>query len=316
MTAETDRFYTQRKQHTLLPKLLIASGILVVAALIIFFVVTRTISYLNQRPSLSKVYQAWDNKQFEQVYDLTSQLIQITPFEPTAEAYHGFASYYLAVSSIDPQTVQQYIDESINSLRLARPSVSKSLEPQVTYLLGKAYFYKNSFSSYHYYADLAVYYLQDAFDKGVTAVDIPEYLGLSYAQLGYTEESIAAFSEALLHEESDTLLLAIGEQYIANDQSSFATQYLYRLLETSKDEVMQCKARLLIASVFAEQGLYEEAENEYNLILEKDVTNADAYYGIGVLYELQGDLVKARSYWRKALKVQVTHPGALQKLGK
>ncbi|MCQ2981550.1 MAG: tetratricopeptide repeat protein [Treponemataceae bacterium] len=316
MTAETDRFHTHRPQNTFWPKLITGLGVVLVAGILIFVSVSHTIHILNQRPTLSKVYRAWDARQFETVYALTDEIIRNKPFEPTAEAYHGFAAFYLAVSSTDPQLVQQYIDESINSLRLARPNVSKVLEPQVTYLLGKAYFYKDSFSSYHYYADLAIYYLQDAFDKGVTAADIPEYLGLSYAQLGYTEESISSFSEALLHQENDTLLLAIGEQYIANGQSEFATQYLYRLLETSKDEVMQCRARLLIASVMAEQGQYAEAENEYNLILEKDLSNADAYYGIGVLYEMQGDLVKARSFWRKALKVQVTHQGALQKLGK
>ncbi len=316
MTAETDRFHKVQRDNHGLRRVVIGLFISLIAAALIFFAVFQILQNLNQRPSLSKVYKAWDSQQFETVYSLTSEIISAKPFDPTAEAYHGFASFYLAVSSTDPQIVQQYIDECINSLRIARPSVSKVLEPQVTYLLGKAYFYKNTFSSYHYYADLAVYYLQDAFEKGVAAVDIPEYLGLSYAQLGYTEESIASFSEALMHHESDTLLLAIGEQYIANGQSEFATQYLYRLLETSKDEVMQCKARLLIASVLAEQKQYAEAETQYNLILEKDLNNADAYYGIGVLYEMQGDLVKARSFWRKALKVQVTHQGALQKLGR
>ncbi len=316
MTADTDRFHTYRQTNTKLPKILVRVLVILITIALLFLLISSILSKVNARPSLSKVYRAWDAQQFESVYSLTAEIIQEKPFDPTAEAYHGFASFYLAVSCTDPQQVQLYIDECINSLRLSRPTVSKVLEPQVTYLLGKAYFYKNSFSNYHYYADLAVYYLQDAFEKGVTASDIPEYLGLSYAQLGFTEESIASFSEALLHHESDTLLLAIAEQYIANNQSSFATQYLNRLLETSKDEVMQCKARLLIAAVLAEQGLFKESETEYNLILEKDLNNADAYYGIGVLYELQGDMVKARSYWRKALKIQVTHQGALQKLGR
>ena len=32
------------------------------------------------------------------------------------------------------------------------------------------------------------------------------------------------------------------------------------------------------------------------------------------IYEKQGNLVKARAQWRKALKIQVNHPGALQKM--
>jgi Flp pilus assembly protein TadD len=48
--------------------------------------------------------------------------------------------------------------------------------------------------------------------------------------------------------------------------------------------------------------------------LEKNPNNADAYYEIGVIYEEQGQDAAARAEWRKALRVQVNHSGALQKL--
>ena len=63
-----------------------------------------------------------------------------------------------------------------------------------------------------------------------------------------------------------------------------------------------------------EEENYSAARRELDLILEKNENFADAHYGLGILYEKQGDLAKARSEWRKCLKLQVNHPGALKKL--
>ena len=59
---------------------------------------------------------------------------------------------------------------------------------------------------------------------------------------------------------------------------------------------------------------YEGALKEFENVLKKNENSADAHYGIGVIYEKQGNIVKARSQWRKALKIQVNHAGALQKM--
>ena len=59
---------------------------------------------------------------------------------------------------------------------------------------------------------------------------------------------------------------------------------------------------------------YDAAQVEFDNVLKKNENSADAHYGIGVIYEKQGNIVKARSEWRKALKIQVNHPGALQKM--
>ena len=59
---------------------------------------------------------------------------------------------------------------------------------------------------------------------------------------------------------------------------------------------------------------YGEAKKEFEQILQKSENYVDAYYGLGIIYEKQGDMIKARSEWRKALKVQSTHSGAIQKL--
>ena len=54
--------------------------------------------------------------------------------------------------------------------------------------------------------------------------------------------------------------------------------------------------------------------NNDKKILEKYTNCADAYYGIGCIYEKQNNKVKARAEWIKALKIQVNHAGAQKKL--
>ena len=187
------------------------------------------------------------------------------------------------------------------------------LVPQLQYMLGRAYFYKDTIAT-HNYADLAVKYLLSAKENGYVADDIAEYLGLSYASLGMTMESISAFTEALLVRESDALLLNIAEQYYNVKEYNAAEQYLFRIIKNSQNDEIITKSENLIAKIYIDQGKYDEALEEFNKVLAKNENSADAHYGIGVIYEKQGNIVKARSEWRKALKIQVNHPEALQKM--
>lgn len=312
---QTDSSTVVRRRRPAVRKLIISILIFIAFAVILAIGLRHVFNRLDSRPSLSKVYSAWDIQDYRSVYDLTNGITSSSPYEGTALAYHGYASFFLAMASTDTSEIQSLINESINSLRLASYSAPEKLKPQIYYMLGKAYFHKDSASAYYYYADLTVYYLNKAVEGGFAASDIPQYLGLSYAQLSMTEQSIAAFSEALGHNESDMIMLAIAEQYIKNNQQDIALQYLYRLRAFSEDEQYQIKAGLLLGDIYTNEGKYEEALTEFQTILEKNPENADAYYGIGIIYELQGDMAKARAEWRNALKKQVNHPGALKKLG-
>lgn len=304
-----------KRKSKFLPRLFISIGILTVVSVIVFFAAKNILTSINSKPTVSQLYFQWNNKNYIAVNEVANNILKEKPYQSTALAYKGYASFYLAVSQTEPAIAQSYIDESINSLRLALKMASEKIKPQISYMLGKAYFHKNTLSSFHYYSDLAVYYLLQARSSGFNASDIPEYLGLSYANLSMTEESIASFSEALITNENDILLLAIAEQYINNSQPGVAKQYLYRLRSTSKDDSTVLKACYLLGTIYTDEQNYQDALTEFQTILQKDPNNADAYYGIGVIYENQGDMAKARAEWRKALKAQINHPGALKKLG-
>ena len=294
----------------------LAATFVVVAVLAVAFVLASRFVFARFRGDASVVnlYRAWESYDYQNVYDISTDILRKKPFNNAALMLHGYAAFFLSLSATDTTQSQDLLDESINALRLALLTAKDKTVSQLEYMLGKAYFYKDTFSSYYYYADLAVRYLTRARRDGYQADDIPEFLGLSYASLDMTMESISAFTEALLVRESDLLLLSIAEQYYKAGQSVAAGQYLYRISQDCKDEKILLRGSLLHGQIALEDEKYAEAEKEFQAILEKNENSADAYYHLGVLYEKQGDPARARSQWRRALRVQPNHSGALKKM--
>lgn len=303
-----------KKKSYFLTKLFACFFITAFLSCAVFFVYCSIDSKINNGNSIINLKAKWKEYDYQRVYDISSSILYKSPFNITARTYNGYAAFYLGVSQSDLVQALSYLDESINSLRIALQGAHFGAVAQIEYMLGKAYFYKNLQSSYYYYADLAVYYLLKSKKDGYKADDIPELLGLSYASLGMTMESISAFTEALLVSDDDILLLSIAEQYHAVGQDNAAEQYLFRISQECKDEQIILKSHLLMGKICLDREKYEEAEKEFQFILEKNENSADAYYGLGVIYESQGDVVKARSEWRKALRIQANHPLALKKM--
>jgi len=263
---------------------------------------------------LSILYDEWNNKNYKVVYDTASQFMETDRFNKTALMFHGYSAFYLAVASTDTSNAQSLVDEAINNIRIVLQDAKPSAVPQLEYMLGKAYFYKNVLSSYHYYSDLAIEHLLASKNYGYEADDIPEYLGLSYSALGRIQESISAFTEALSVRESDVLLMSIAEQYYKSGQPKTAVQYLFRVNSVSQNEELILRSKTLLGQIYIDDEKYAEAREIFEAIIEKEPNSADAYYGLGVTYEKEGDLVKARAEWRKALRIQVNHAGALNKM--
>lgn len=295
-------------------------GIILLVSILVCSLVTFTSYKIIQKlffseNSVSKLYEAWNNNEIEKVYKISSNILAKNHLHNTALTFRGYSAFKLAVSEPDnsPLTLF-YIERAINDLRVAKQSAKKKTLPQIYYVLGLTYFYKNKLSTYHYYADLSIKYLEQSFTEGYKSKDIPELLGLNYADLGNSKKSIECFGEALLIHESDTLLYNIAIQYYNSGQKEIAKQYIVRTIELSNDDDILSDSHSLMARIYTEEENYSAARRELDSILEKNENYADAHYGLGVLYEKQGDLAKARSEWRKCLKLQVNHSGALKKL--
>ncbi len=304
--------YAKKKSNLLRNIIRVAVVILIMSA-IAFATVFFIKRYTRDRITIKTIKEAWESYDYQKVYELCKVFLQDDTYNNSALTYYSYACFFLAQSQTDTQQAQSYLDECINNIRVALYEADKTLIPQLQYMLGRAYFYKNTITT-HYYADLAVKYLLLAKENGYKADDIAEYLGLSYASLGMTMESIAAFTEALLVRESDSLLLAIAEQYYKANELNAAEQYLFRIIKNSDNEDIVLKSENLLGTIYIDKEDYEGALKEFENVLKKNENSADAHYGIGVIYEKQGNIVKARSQWRKALKIQVNHADALQKM--
>ena len=265
------------------------------------------------RISIKSIKKSWSEYDYQKVYEQSFSFLQKAPYNNTVLTYYAYACFFLSQAQSETQLAQEYLDESINSLRIALYTANKSLVPQLQYMLGRAYFYKNTIST-HYYADLSIKYLLLAKENNYDAPDIPEYLGLSYAALGMTMESISAFTEALLVRESDALLLSIAEQYFNAKEYQAAEQYLYRIIKNCENDDVLLRSQILLGNIYINREEYDQALEEFNNVLQKNANSADAHYGIGVIYEKQGNIVKARAEWRQALKLQVNHADALKKM--
>ncbi|QQA02167.1 tetratricopeptide repeat protein [Treponema peruense] len=306
-----------RRKNMIVVRIILLAGILSAVVLVSFFSYKAIHRYLFASSSVSAMYDNWElhsRQGYEKVYEISENIIQKKNFHNSARTFRGYSAFMLAEYETDNAKSQTYLDEAVYNLRIALQNCSKDALPQIEYMLGRTYFYKNKLSSYHYYSDLAVKYLNLALDHGYKSDDIPLLLGLSYASLGQTDESIAAFTEALLVRETDTLLFDIAKQYYNNGQGSASKQYLYRVISTTRNESLLEESRILLGQIYTDEGALYDAEKEFTAILEKNENSADAHYGLGVLYEKRGDAVRARAEWRKCLKIKFDHPGALQKM--
>ena len=137
--SEQNQNFAKKKNH-ILRNLFIVSGILVFIAALVCLTIFLIKNYNNNRITLKTIRQSWSEYNYEKVYEQGKTFLQDKPYNNTALTYYGYACFYLAVSQNDTFTAQEYLDESINTLRMAMYDASKSLLPQLQYMLGKAYF--------------------------------------------------------------------------------------------------------------------------------------------------------------------------------
>lgn len=296
-----------RRKNNIKP-LLVLIGIVLLIALLFFLFEKYKSSSINI-PSLRSVYKDWNNKDYAKVYDKTTLILKMRPFDREALALHGFSAYYIFAEQNDFSISFQYLNDAILYLRQAMYQVRSFEKPKVAYMLGKSYYQKG-----YYYSDLAVKYLKIARDSGLKFKDLPEFLGMSASMLGDTELAIRAFTDALAETPSDLLLFALAENYMKIDDVQNAKLYLFETIEKTKDTLLELKCRYLLGRLFLEQNDINLAEKEFNTILSKDGTSADAHYGLGVVAEIRGEIIKARAEWRKALKLNPLHQDTRAKL--
>ncbi len=260
-------------------------------------------------PPVSSLYSSWNEKDYQRVYEASRSILEQRPLDGQALALNGFSAYYLHLAQTDPARSGELLDASIMNMRNAWYRVSESERPQIAYVLGKAYYQRG-----YYYADLSEKYLDYAWNSGLRYPDIEEYRGLAASHLGDYPKAVSAFTDALTTNPSDMLLYTLASVFKKTGDSERAKQYYLETVRTTEDETLELRARGELGMLLLAEKDLEGASAEFNGILEKDANFADAHYGLGVIYETQGDLVRARSEWRKTIRLDPVHEGAREKL--
>ncbi len=227
----------------------------------------------------------------------------------TALALHGFAAYYLFAEQTDVSTGAEYLTAAVVHLRRARYLINEKDIPKLAYILGKAYYQQG-----YYYADLAVKYLDEAYAGGITASDLAEFRGMAASLLGDTDKALEAFTQALALNPSDLILYVVAENYKKKGDIQNAQLYLFETIKKTNDAVLEVRCRNQLGLLFLEDNKSAEALEQFNAVLEKDINSADAHYGIGLVYEKQGDMIKARYEWRQAIRLNPIHAETRAKL--
>ncbi|MFO7850282.1 MAG: tetratricopeptide repeat protein [Spirochaetia bacterium] len=253
--------------------------------------------------------QLWERKDYVSINEKCEEVLEEEPLSVRHLLYNGFAYFYRGANQYSPEDQIPLFDKAIINLRKLLVLESPPEEGKIHYVLGKTYYHKGRF-----FLDLAVHHLEESVKLDFTASDTFRYLGLALGELGSYEESIEAFLKAEEEQPDPILYMTIGQTYYKMGEHEKAVDFLDRSLQGAEDVALEKRARFLLGRIYMDMELFAEAEEQYEEILDRDSNSADAHFHLGEIFELQGERVKARAEWRKALNIEPSHYGALLKL--
>ncbi len=264
-----------------------------------------------------KIEQAlalWKQKQYDEVIEITSEILDNQPLNEYALALQGFAYYYTGIWQVIEEDKINRLDQAVVSLRKSLLKEEYELTGNIYYVLGQTYYHKGK-----YYHDSAVLYLNKSLDSEYSGPHVHEYLSLAYAGLEQYEESVYHFKKAIEIGENDKYLLYrdLAQTYIKWDKLEEAEDNLVKVISEADDADIVEKSRFLLGDVYYKLGNYTEAEEQYLKILEMNPQSAEAYFQLGEVYRAADDdplHARARVAWRKARELDPDHLGALKRL--
>jgi len=286
--------------------------ILILAGVSIFYLNKNKESFkkIVNKPSKNEIImELWENQKYMELINYCDSLLEQSPAAVDILIFRGFASFYEGSSKINYEDKLPFIDDSVFYLRKAIIFNSEKMRPQINYVLGRSYYHKGK-----YYADLSVKYLEKSVDEGYIGKDSYEYLALAHTELGNKEKSALYFELAAENNPSDILFSLLAQLYMDLGSLNLAEDYLIRSNNRTTNQQIEEKNLFLLGQIYEGRNDLIKAGECYNRIIQKNSKAADAYYKLGLLYEIEGDKIKARAEWRKALRIDPQHYGARLKL--
>ena len=280
----------------------------IVIALLSFFIGlqhrTAHLPFADEDISYSEM---WENKQYSKIIDYGTTMLEKNPMDRSTLIFTGYAYFYQGISIPDPEDRNSCMEKAVVLLRRVLLTDGKE-NADVMYVLGKTYYHLG-----YYYCNLAAKYLDAALHRGCTSVDIYEYLGLAYSKLDMSDYAVENFEKSLKVNSSELLILTLAQEYIKAGNMEKAGYYLDAAGE-AKNSVLKEKSILLQGQRYLGLKEYDKALGYFARVLELNPVSADAYYYIGEIYEVRGDMNKAKSHWRRAYNLNPDHHKSKLKL--
>lgn len=250
----------------------------------------------------------FSEKKYDKVIEITGELLQKDPLDKNVLIIDGIANFYYAITLDSFEDQLNYLNQAAISLRKIRVLDENRLSGKIDYFLGRIYYIKGTF-----YLGESIYYFLSALELGYEEHknEIYYFLGMAYSRIGMFEESLNSLKNVEGDSEVSNLLIAIT--YFNKKDYSLAIEKLDFIKSQTTDEKVIVNCNFWKAKAYLEQNKYNEAIRLYNDILS-EIESPDAHYHLGLVYKKMNNIIQARAEWRKAIKLQPTHMGALMEL--
>jgi tetratricopeptide (TPR) repeat protein len=188
---------------------------------------------------------------------------------------------------------------------------TKEFEGKALYFIGMAYYMKQDDENAMKYLDMAI-------KKGPVDYDMYYYKGMEYYYGKKYREAIVYFKKAIeMMPTEPNYYGSMGDAYLGLENMDSALIYCKKAISYSN-----CNTRyyMLVGEISAQNNNYTEALNTYKTVLPmlSATDNADEYnkcfYNIGLMQELMGDSVGAKTTFEKFVKENPHDYHAIAKL--
>lgn len=241
----------------------------------------------------------WDEKKYTQIVTICENVLKENFLDLNYLYFHGISNFYLGISQISLEMKIPLINQSIVSLRKAFILSEGKLKGDISYILGKAYYYKGK-----NYSDLTIKFLDIALEEGYLGKDIYEFKGLAYYELGQFNKSIDEFELLPKERHSPEIIYIISRAYKFSGNYLKQEEYLLNILSNSSQKDVNIKSRVDLSELYYNKGRYEEAIEQASEVLTLRADEFDAQYILAKSLFLTEKKVEANKIFRKLLKIK------------
>lgn len=239
----------------------------------------------------------WNEKKYSQIVSICEEVLDENFLELNYLYFHGIANFYLGISQISLEMKIPLINQSIISLRKAYILSDGKLKGDISYVLGKAYYYKG-----RNYSDLTIKYLNIALDEGYFGKDIYEFKGLAYYELGQYKKSIEEFNNLSEERHSPEINYIISQAYGLSGNVSEQENILKSSLIDSSQKNVRVNSIFDLARIYYNSQRYSLAIEQLEEILSIRVDDFEAGLLLAKSEAMVGNKVEADKLFRKLLR--------------